>query len=74
MESTRKMLALCLLVGGLWTVTDVMAADLPDLGETSEAQAKTHQHSATAAESLNKDALCTKCHDETEIKPVLAIY
>lgn len=71
MKSTRKMLALCLLVGGLWTVTHVLAADLPDLGETSDAQAKTH---ATAAESLNKDALCTKCHDETEIKPVLAIY
>jgi len=30
--------------------------------------------SGTAAEALNKDAVCTKCHDETEIKPVLSIY
>lgn len=27
-----------------------------------------------AAESLSKDAVCTKCHDESETKPVLSIY
>ncbi len=29
---------------------------------------------AAASESISKDAVCTKCHDENETKPVLAIY
>lgn len=73
MKLIRTMASICLLVSGLWA-TGALAADLPDMGETSGAQAETHQHSATAAESLNKDALCTKCHDASEIKPVLSIY
>jgi len=73
MNHARKLMALCLLVGGIWLAPSVLAADLPDMGETSDAQAKT-QMQATAAESLKKDAVCTKCHDENETKPILAIY
>ena len=29
---------------------------------------------ATAADALREDAVCTRCHDDTEIKPVLSIY
>lgn len=28
----------------------------------------------TAADALNRDAVCTHCHDETENKPILSIY
>ncbi len=28
----------------------------------------------TAQESLKKDAICTRCHDESETTPILAIY
>ena len=31
-------------------------------------------HAATAAEALQQDAVCTRCHDHTENKPVLSIY
>ena len=71
MKFTKTMIAMCLLIGGLWTVPGAFAADLPDMGEAAPAPTKTH---ANAAESLNRDALCTKCHDENEVKPVLAIY
>ena len=34
-----------------------------------------HAPSAIAAEQRqSRDAICTKCHDETESKPILAIY
>lgn len=66
----KKTLSLGLLVGGLWVVSGVLAADLPDLGEAS---VQTTRH-ATAAEALSKDAVCTKCHDASEVKPILSIY
>lgn len=31
-------------------------------------------HAASAAEALKEDAVCTRCHDYTEAKPVLSIY
>ena len=30
--------------------------------------------SALAQEALKKDAVCTKCHDESETAPVLSLY
>ena len=65
MRTIKKMVSLGLLVGGLWTVSGALAADLPDLGEPS-VQTTTH---TTAAEALSKDAVCTKCHDASEVKP-----
>ena len=73
MKSTTKMMALGLLVGGLWTATGVFAADLPDMGEPPPAQMKAETHK-TAADYLNRDAVCTKCHDESEVRPVLSIF
>jgi DmsE family decaheme c-type cytochrome len=69
MKLIRTLASICFLVSGLWAA-GALAADLPDMGESST-QTTTH---ATAAESLNRDALCTKCHDENEVKPVLEIY
>ena len=68
-----KMMVLGLLVGGLWTATGVFAADLPDMGEPPPAQMKAETH-ANAADYLNRDAVCTKCHDESETRPVLSIF
>lgn len=42
------------------------ASGLPDLGESAGA--------GTAQDALARDAVCTKCHDEQEAKPILAIY
>ncbi len=70
MKMTTKLAALCLMLGGLLTSSGIFAAELPDLGESS---AKPTLH-ATAAEALSKDAVCTKCHDSSEVKPVLSIY
>jgi DmsE family decaheme c-type cytochrome len=68
MNIIRKLLTACLLIGGLSLATSAMAAseNLPELGGASRA--------AVAKESLSKDALCTKCHDEGEVKPILSIY
>ena len=68
-----KMVALSLLIGGLWTIMDALAADLPDMGEPPAAQLKAETH-ANAADYLSRDAVCTKCHDESEVKPVLSIF
>ena len=70
MKMTTKLVALCLMLGGLLTSSGIFAAELPDIGEPS---AKAAQH-ANAAEALKKDAVCTKCHDSSEVKPVLSIY
>jgi DmsE family decaheme c-type cytochrome len=69
MKSIRKLLAAGLLMVGLSIAASAGAADnkLPDL---SPAPAR----AAQAKESLKKDAICTKCHDESETAPVLALY
>jgi DmsE family decaheme c-type cytochrome len=45
------------------------AAELPDLAPAVTANAAT-----VAAARSSRDAACTRCHDESETKPVLAIY
>lgn len=58
MEFPRKALYLCAFIGGFGWVSAPLAADA----------------TGTAAKALNKDAVCTKCHDAEEVKPILAIY
>ncbi|HEY3328366.1 MAG TPA: DmsE family decaheme c-type cytochrome [Novimethylophilus sp.] len=76
MKFLRKMLAAGVFVSGILTGSSVLAAEqpltdhLPDLGASASSQGKT----PTMAESLKQDAVCTKCHDENETKPVLSIY
>jgi len=71
MKFKTMMLAWCLLIGELLAITSVLASDLPDLGEVVQTPAKLQ---INAAEALRRDAVCTKCHDESEIKPILSIY
>ncbi|BCB27069.1 cytochrome c [Sulfurimicrobium lacus] len=64
MKLILKVLILCAFFGGLGGASSALASDAPPQ------QGK----SATATVALNKDAVCTKCHDESETKPILAIY
>jgi DmsE family decaheme c-type cytochrome len=70
MRVIRKTLAACLFIGSLVAASSPWAADsnLPEtnFGNTS----KTSQ----AKDSLKKDAICTRCHDESEATPILSIY
>jgi DmsE family decaheme c-type cytochrome len=71
MKSSIKMVAFGLLLGGWWTISGVKADDLPDMGENSQGQAQLHE---SAADYVKADAVCTKCHDESEVKPILSIF
>jgi DmsE family decaheme c-type cytochrome len=69
MKNIRHILAAGLLAALAALPWSAQAADtLPSLGGGSQAGA------ARAQEALKKDAVCTKCHDETEATPVLSIY
>ena len=85
--SLRKAMVMCAFIASMGTATSLLAAEgqtatdatsaeqnqpaaenkLPDL---SMEAAK----STSAQESLKKDAICTRCHDESETTPILAIY
>jgi DmsE family decaheme c-type cytochrome len=68
MKNFSKLLAAGVLLASLFAAP-AWAQDtkLPDL--TAGAS-----KSALAQEALKKDAVCTKCHDESETAPVLSIY
>jgi len=70
MKSLRTLFAACALALGVTVAPSLWAAGLalPDLGNSTTAKA------AQAEGALKKDALCTKCHDESETAPVLSIY
>ena len=70
MKSFRKLLAVVVLLGGVGAASSLWAADgnLPDLGSSNATSA------AQAKEGLKRDAVCTRCHDESEAAPVLSIY
>lgn len=66
----QLMFALALLAG-----SNAMAADkisLPDI--VSAVNLSSAKPAASVTDSKNKDAVCTRCHDESESVPVLAIY
>lgn len=69
MKALRHLLvAAVLMAGAVWGVSATAADNkLPDLGAESS-------KTALAKEALGKDAVCTKCHDESETAPVLSIY
>lgn len=70
MMTVRQVLAAYALITGIGMSAGVMAAD-NNLPETKLGGDVTK---TAVAESLKKDAVCTKCHDESEVKPVLSIY
>jgi len=67
MISLRNLVVAGLLYAGLAISNAAFAADnpLPDIGPTQQ---------TLAQESLKKDAVCTRCHDESESAPILSLY
>lgn len=67
MNAIRKLVMACALLGGLGAAATAQAAAgaLPDLSGAQR---------ATAQKGLKRDAACTRCHDEMDPKPILAIY
>ena len=59
-----------LALGVFLAVTLAGAADLPELAPAGTATTP----QAVAADRSARDAVCTRCHDESENAPVLAIY
>ncbi len=64
-----KTMVLCVFIAGMGTAASLMAAEinLPDIGGDVP-------KAVIAKESLKKDAVCTRCHDESEPTPILSIY
>jgi DmsE family decaheme c-type cytochrome len=60
------------LVAGLFHGTALAADALPALPELSTPAAT--QAKEVAQRALAEDAKCTKCHDESETRPILSIY
>jgi DmsE family decaheme c-type cytochrome len=71
MKRFQHILAIILLVSGMGSAPALWAAEnnLPEMNPTG-ATAKAVQ----AKEGLRKDALCTRCHDESESAPILTLY
>jgi DmsE family decaheme c-type cytochrome len=67
MKTIRRTLALLALLVGVVLAQPALAA-LPDLGSGGSERA------AVAQDKLKKDAVCTKCHDESDNAPVLQLY
>lgn len=68
MKIVQKMLMACAFIAGIGLSAGAMA------GGNNLPETKLGGVANTAAESLKKDAVCTRCHDESENKPVLSIY
>ena len=63
MRFLRTMLVLSAFIGGFLWVSASPAAEMAQ-----------QQDAGVAATALKKDAVCTRCHDAEEAKPILAIY
>ncbi|MDP1633501.1 MAG: DmsE family decaheme c-type cytochrome, partial [Gallionellaceae bacterium] len=71
----QKKWGLCLLIGCLGWVSPALAEDPPGRQNHPASPVAPAPASAKAVPAaLSKDAACTKCHDENEIKPILSIY
>jgi cytochrome c553 len=72
MKLIRKIMSALVLVstfGLAATALTAQAADAPAANPTANPA-----NVQRAQEALKKDAICTKCHDESESAPVLSIY
>jgi DmsE family decaheme c-type cytochrome len=81
MKLLRKVMLLCAFIAGMGALPSLMAADEAPAEQAQPAAANRLPDMSmegvapkTAAEALKKDAICTRCHDETETVPILSIY
>ncbi len=75
----RAAIMLCTFAAGIGMGSSSLAEEgVPEPQSTAQAApANTESEGKTpksAEESMKKDAICTRCHDESETAPVLAIY
>jgi DmsE family decaheme c-type cytochrome len=68
MNLWQKTFVLLVFGAALSAAAPSFAADSPQVADQRLSNA------APVTQSLAKDAVCTKCHDESETKPVLSIY
>lgn len=68
MKLLRKFMSALVLVSGFGLAAPALTAHAADVPAVNPANAQ------RAQEALRKDAICTKCHDESESAPVLSIY
>ncbi len=71
MNFLQKNWILGVLIGCLAWVPAALAEDAPV--QQNQAASATATADAIAL-SMKKDAICTRCHDESETKPILALY
>ena len=67
MKSLRNVVALCMLVGGAWSVSSALAADLPDPGSTPQEQSKTQ---AAPDENANAEDAAPAASEKKAAKPL----
>jgi DmsE family decaheme c-type cytochrome len=58
MKFLQRFIACCALAAGVGGLSAALAADAPEALD----------------KALKQDAVCTRCHDESETKPILSIY
>ncbi len=90
MKFLRKIMLLCVFIAGMGTAASLLAAEGQPSVETQPVQPATEAQPAaanklpdmsmegktpnSAEESRKKDAICTRCHDESEPSPILSLY
>lgn len=66
---------LCSFIGSLCLVSVALAQETAEQqSPAANVAAPAPLTSGAASSAPNKDAVCTRCHDENETKPILAIY
>src|SRR5581483_5012420 len=71
---TAKMTALQRMILLLVLVLSAFCVRIAPAAEPASTPLPSGQTEVTADRTLEGDQVCTKCHDETEAKPVLSIY
>lgn len=88
MRFLTRMLALCAFIAGMGTAPSLLAAEenlpaaAPEASQTQNVAPESKLPDISlegkarwsAEESRKKDAVCTRCHDESETLPILSIY
>jgi DmsE family decaheme c-type cytochrome len=68
MNLWQKVVTICAFVGGVAVLPPASAADAVKPADPVPSA------TTPAAKAFEKDAVCTKCHDESETTPILSIY
>jgi len=70
MKPIRQLIMMCAFIGGLCGVSVAFAADVPAVTPADALK----KEADLKSNPLTKDQVCTRCHDESETKPILSLY